>query len=174
MRINTKKAPNLNSIINIDSVIYFHLSHTRRVPSKAVNLRACYRFYLLILPGDIAQNPGPTTKLKHLCGSTTCKQKTTTVAAYHRVVLCEACYQWFHINCANTSAAEYNKLKKSPDPWICADCPRFHFSDSFFSDNPINSDMNSSFGSNSITSVFEELEVKCAQKNIRTNLLWRI
>ncbi|KAH3837831.1 hypothetical protein DPMN_111233 [Dreissena polymorpha] len=62
-----KKAPNLNSIINIDSVIYFHLSHTRRVPSKAVKLRACYRFYLLILAGDIAQNPGPNAKLKHLC-----------------------------------------------------------------------------------------------------------
>ena len=106
-----KIAPNMNSMIDIHSVIYYHLSHTWRAPSKAVNLRSCYRFYLLILVGDVAQKPGPIAKLKHLCGSTICKQKTRTVAANHRAVLCEACYKWFHINCANISAAEYNNLR---------------------------------------------------------------
>ena len=55
------------------------------------------------------------------------------------------------------SPTEYIKLGGSEDPWVCNDCDKFQFSDSFFfSDMDISSDI-SSCNTSSMDSPFEEL-----------------
>ncbi|WAR11335.1 hypothetical protein MAR_025515, partial [Mya arenaria] len=113
------------SNITVHSILFYHLKYTQRVPSLAISLNQSYKWYLLVLAGDIALNPGPT---KHPCG--VCNRP---VASSHRAVECEACYQWIHIKCANITPKEYILLGNSSNPWVCNQCENFHFTDSFFS-----------------------------------------
>ena len=37
-------------------------------------------------------------------------------------VQCDLCDRWFHIKCAEINHQKYEKLKKDPLAWYCADC----------------------------------------------------
>ena len=37
-------------------------------------------------------------------------------------VQCDLCDRWIHINCAKINHEKYEKLKKDPLAWYCADC----------------------------------------------------
>lgn len=111
---------------NIHDVIFYHLKHTRRVTSQQINLYKCWRLYLLLIAGDIAPNPGP---VKNPCG-----QCGKPVFKTHRKLTCVVCSYSWHIKCANVSPLEYNFSDYSS--WLCPTCNNFHFSDSFFSDQP--------------------------------------
>jgi hypothetical protein len=124
------------------------------VKSKAINLRAGVKIILLILSGDIAQNPGPT---KFPCG--TCSKP---VAKNHRAVLCEVCNYWSHIKCAGILPKEYELLQSSMDAWICETCKNWHFTDSYFLTSPDSSILNldsSSSSTDTEFSNFEELKI---------------
>ena len=92
-------------------------------------------------------NPGPST---YPCGNKKCH---TTVAKNHRPVLCESCFYWWHIKCADITPNEYHLLSNSEDPWLCKTCLTFQFSDSFFEDQPIPYNGDSSVNSDEIKSV---------------------
>jgi len=65
---------------------------------------------MIWLSGDVALNPGP---VKNPCGF--CHR---AVASNHRAVLCEACYNWYHIKCAGIFPNYYTELANSEDPWL--------------------------------------------------------
>lgn len=113
---------------------------------------------LLLNSGDVSVNLGP---LKYPCGNKKCH---TTVAKNHRAVLCESCFYWWHIKCADITPNEYHLLSNSEDPWLCKTCLTFQFSDSFFEDQSIPYNGDSSVNSNeTLTSVFDE--IKSVRKN---------
>ena len=113
--------------IDLPTMLCFHLKFSRRVYSIPMKFRTCIKIYLLILSGDVEINPGPGKLEKIKCG-----QCSKTIAKNHRAVLCESCYYWFHIKCADIPPKLYIDLTNSPDAWVCGDCEGFHFTDSFF------------------------------------------
>ena len=80
---------------------------------------------LLIMSGDIEQNPGPGTK--YPCGM--CNR---TVARNHRAVCCDECDSWLHIKCCGIDPKTYTNLVNSNCSWICPTCTLPNFSDSLF------------------------------------------
>ena len=113
----------------------------------------CLRFFLLMLAGDVAPNPGPP---RYPCGL--CYKP---VASTHRGIYCEGCYSWWHaIKCAKLTPAEYSSLGASEDPWICKHCDMLsNFSDSFYSDDAINQSYHSNMSSELETDsdIFDQL-----------------
>ena len=83
---------------------------------------------ILLIGGDIAQNPGP---VKYPCG-----QCTKPVRKNQRGIECDDCNYWFHVKCISMPINEYNELSKSTDYWFCKRCFLQTFSDSFFNDMP--------------------------------------
>ncbi|XP_053406068.1 uncharacterized protein LOC128559078 [Mercenaria mercenaria] len=118
--------------VDISYVMYYHLTHTRRVKSQPVEIKNYIKLYLIILSGDIASSPG---HIRYPCGG--CYRP---VAKNHRAIYCEGCYFWWHIKCVHVTPVEYNSLANSEDPWLCRECSNFHFTDSFFSNSYISID----------------------------------
>ncbi|KAH3787195.1 hypothetical protein DPMN_165315 [Dreissena polymorpha] len=56
---------------------------------------------ILQLSGDVSPNPGP---IRTPCGKPGCSR---AIASNCRAELCEACYYWWHIKCANISDKQY-------------------------------------------------------------------
>ena len=131
---------------NNETMIYLFLKTNKLV--LEFKQRHHKLFTILIISGDISLNPGP----KYPCGKC-----SNAVASNHRALLCEACYYWTHIQCANISPKKYIELGKSDDPWICNNCLSCPFSDSFFDIEEVNTDV-SSISVDENVSVFEEIQ----------------
>ena len=92
-----------------------HLNETR---SHSLALS----FFILILSGDIEQNPGPGIKFP--CG--VCKK---SVRSNQRGVACDRCDLWFHTKCMGMNTLVYNGLRNVS--WECLQCGMPNFSSSF-------------------------------------------
>jgi len=79
---------------------------------------------LILISGDIAENPGP---IKFPCGS--CAKP---VKKNQKGIQCEDCLFWHHIECINLPVTDYITLSESSDSWYCSRCILPEFTDSFF------------------------------------------
>eukprot|EP00112_Aurelia_sp_Birch-Aquarium-sp1_P008427 Seg1927.10 transcript_id=Seg1927.10/GoldUCD/mRNA.D3Y31 product="hypothetical protein" protein_id=Seg1927.10/GoldUCD/D3Y31 len=68
---------------------------------------------LLIVSGDVSQNPGPRQRC-HCPVCKTCVRK--------RGIQCDGCDKWVHPECVNLSEQEYNRLGESDEQWFCPAC----------------------------------------------------
>ena len=84
---------------------------TCRCRRKAPNLV----FWLLLLAGDVEQNPGP---VRYPC--TVCKQP---VRCNQRGIECTRCENWSHVRCCGVSVDEYEKISANENElWYCPGC----------------------------------------------------
>ena len=75
-----------------------------------------YCFWLLLLAGDVATNPGP---VRYPC--TVCAKP---VRANQRGVICDTCDLWTHAKCCGISRSEYDVMSLQGDSctWECPKC----------------------------------------------------
>ena len=59
---------------------------------------------LLLLCGDVLENPGP---VKNLCGL--CDKP---VKRNQKAIECEECFKWYHVKCMSITAKSYEKLQQ--------------------------------------------------------------
>ena len=79
---------------------------------------------LILISGDIAENPGP---FKFPCGSCAKSLKKN-----QKGIQCEDCLFWHHIKCINLPVIDYITLSETSDSWYCSRCILPEFTDSFF------------------------------------------
>ena len=103
---------------------YKHKMADKKCAITVSNFYQCGFTVIIILCGDIAQNPGP---IKHPCGL--CH---ISIRNNQRAIQCEDCFFWHRIKCINMSIKEYNDLSNSWESWFCRTCILPSFTDSFF------------------------------------------
>jgi hypothetical protein len=91
---------------------------------------------LILISGDIAENPGP---IKFPCGS--CAKP---VKKNQKGMQCEDCIFWYHIKCINLPVTGYITLSESSHNWYCSRCTLPEFTDSFFEKSINESDIDHS------------------------------
>ena len=95
--------------------------------------RRNFMFSMLLLCGDIMENPGPTStitktpRLKFPCG--VCEKP---VKINQKGICCDSCDRWFHTRCCGVGDHMYNILSVSSCTWICCACGFPNFYNSFF------------------------------------------
>ena len=80
---------------------------------------------LMILSGDIQQNPGP--HYRYPCGE--CSKPVRTNG-----IQCDSCDKWYHAKCCSASRNMFNLLTNSSCVWICCNCGLPNFSSSLFTE----------------------------------------
>lgn len=100
----------------------------RKNTTKAITVTVNFPKYifiiLILLSGDVAQNPGPIQFPCGLCSKSVRKNQ--------RGIQCEDCLYWHHIKCINMPTPEYDRLSNSYESWFCNLCSFPRFNDSFF------------------------------------------
>ncbi len=90
---------------------------------------------LMILSGDIQQNPGPHNR--YPCGVCSKEVKNNGIQ-------CDSCDKWYHAKCCSVSKNMFNILANSSCVWICCNCGLPNFSSSLFTETgPLMSTYNS-------------------------------
>lgn len=100
------------------SLIFGHFSNTRVVLFNWKSTSLAYFAVLLLLCGDVSQNPGPSVALP--CG--VCSLEVSDGDA---AVCCDNCDHWIHVSCdTSLSMDEYNVMVSNPstEPWFCCSC----------------------------------------------------
>ena len=69
---------------------------------------------LILISGDIAENPSP---IKFPCGS--CAKP---VKKNQKGIQCKDCLFWYHIKCINLPVTYYIALSEFSDSWYCSRC----------------------------------------------------
>ena len=99
---------------------YFHSrinQYSNKTRCASVQLLKDSTVKLILLAGDICENPGPTS-VAHQCS--VCQKK---VAERHRAVSCNTCQLWCHIKCGRISIKEYKQIINTLDLiWSCPAC----------------------------------------------------
>lgn len=80
---------------------------------KLANITVCAAF-MVVLAGDIQQNPGPVKDACVVCAKGCRKNQ--------KAIQCDLCDQWFHAKCIDMKASEYNTLSDSTKTWQCMKC----------------------------------------------------
>ena len=78
-------------------------------------------FYVFLLCGDVALNPGPMKWPCTVCGK--------SVKSNDRALLCDLCVYWSHTRCVGVSEIHYQELCEVSDEfnWHCPSCSNnFH------------------------------------------------
>jgi hypothetical protein len=91
---------------------------------------------LILISGDIAENPGP---IKFPCGS--CAKP---VKKNQKGIQCEDCLFWHHIKCINLPVTDYITLSESSDSWYCSRCILPECTDSYLEKSLNESDIDKS------------------------------
>jgi hypothetical protein len=104
-------------------------------PITSPNTYTCRFIIILLVSGDIAENPAP---IRNPCGDC-----TKPVKSNQRVILCDGCSYWYHLKCTELSLTDYNNLSQSNKDWYCRTCILPNFTDSYF-DNSVNEESNTS------------------------------
>jgi len=105
---------------------------------------------LLLLAGDIEDNPGPRQP-KFPCGE--CGKAVTFIVANTRklalaktrskrlAIACDDCNTWFHADCLGMSLNCYNAVAHPDASWHCCSCGVPHFTSSFFESFQLNNSL---------------------------------
>lgn len=108
--------------------------------------RRNFMFNMLLLCGDIMENPGPTSTIakkppwKFPYG--VCKKP---IKINQKGICCDSCDRWFHTRCCGVGDHMFNILLFSSCTWICCDCGFPNFSASFFDSSAENVESENSF-----------------------------
>lgn len=80
---------------------------------KFTNITLCAT-YMVLLAGDIQQNPGPVTDACAVC--------TKGCRKNQMAIQCDSCDKWFHAKCISMKRTEYDKLCEPSLAWECITC----------------------------------------------------
>lgn len=129
-------APPHNFRLSSSTFLYtsVNMKNTFQHPSKVSQLnyiRKNHTFFgiILLLAGDLEQNPGPTRKIKYPCGL--CKKACTW---RQQAVACDECEIWYHTKCMGMKTQTYEALNNVS--WYCCSCGKPNFSSEILLNNP--------------------------------------
>ena len=92
------------------------VNETRRTkPTSLPHNSGSMALRLIILSGDIAQNPGP--KYRYPCSA--CSKP---VKSNQKGIHCDSCDTWYHTKCCSISDESYDNLVNVSGSWICCKC----------------------------------------------------
>ena len=94
-----------------------YTSHKLKSIAKTSSCRLITCIIVLLLSGDIEENPGPNTVDVYPCGY--CELK---VDWSDNAVCCDNCSIWFHCSCINIGKSEYSRLNHTSVNWDCFRC----------------------------------------------------
>lgn len=80
---------------------------------KFTNITLCAT-YMVLLAGDIQENPGPVTDACAVC--------TKGCRKSQMAIQCDSCDKWFHAKCISMKRTEYVKLCEPSLAWECITC----------------------------------------------------
>ena len=80
---------------------------------KLANITVCAT-YMVLLAGDIQENPGPVTDACAVC--------TKGCRKNQMAIQCDSCDKWFHAKCISMKRTEYDKLCEPSLAWECITC----------------------------------------------------
>ena len=80
---------------------------------KFANITVCAT-YMVLLAGDIQENPGPVTDACAVC--------TKGCRKNQMAIQCDSCDKWFHAKCISMKRTEYDKLCEPSLAWECITC----------------------------------------------------
>ncbi|CAG2233662.1 unnamed protein product [Mytilus edulis] len=80
---------------------------------------------ILLLAGDIEQNPGPRTKQQSIYPCGLCEHPVTWNC---EGVCCDDCNIWHHKTCIELCSADYDLLQRSNVQWLCCKCESINVS----------------------------------------------
>ena len=80
---------------------------------KFINITLCAT-YMVLLAGDIQENPGPMTDACAVC--------TIGCRKNQMAIQCDSCDKWFHAKCISMKRTEYDKLCEPSLAWECITC----------------------------------------------------
>lgn len=80
---------------------------------KFTNITLCAT-YMVLLAGDIQENPGPVTDACAVC--------TKGCRKNQMAIQCDSCDKWFHAKCISMKRTEYDKLCQPSLAWECITC----------------------------------------------------
>lgn len=102
----------------VDFAIFCHLrSAVQNSRVLYANRSGIYLYFIILLCGDIHQNPGPAVFNCGVCG--------LNVSNADKAICCDMCEKWVHVTCdPYISESEYDRLVQNPtaDPWYCCTC----------------------------------------------------
>ena len=84
---------------------------------------------ILLLAGDIEQNPGPRGKHQSIYQCGLCDHPVTWNC---HGICCDDCSIWHHRICIELCSADYELLQKSNMQWLCRKCESINVTTSHF------------------------------------------
>ena len=138
---NGLKFSYIRSLISLNEEAYARHSSRRDKPNMAPELCARNLLYgLLLLCGDVLENPGPAKNLCGLCDK--------PVKRNQKAIECEECFKWYHVKCTSITAKSYENFgNDSKLVWICNICAFPNFSTTFLLNNIVDITDDNSFAS---------------------------
>ena len=82
----------------------------RTAALKLANITVCAT-YMVLLAGDIQENPGPVTDACAVC--------TKGCRKNQMAIQCDSCDKWFHAKCISMKRTKYDKLCEPSLAWEC-------------------------------------------------------
>ena len=136
---NGLKFSYIRSLISLNEEAYARHSSRRDKSNMAPELCARNLLYgLLLLCGDVLENPGPAKNLCGLCDK--------PVKRNQKAVECEECFKWYHVKCTSITAKSYENFgNDSKLVWICNICAFPNFSTTFLLNNIVDITDDNSF-----------------------------
>ena len=100
-----------------DSKVYNVKGYLSSRVSRYPNSASTFQISRLIISGDIAENPGPSTN------KLICPECSRTIAKNHRTLTCSVCDLTYHIKCGNATPEDFKLIQRIvPMTWKCRIC----------------------------------------------------
>ena len=100
-----------------DSKVYNVKGYLSSRVSRYPNSASTFQISRLIISGDIAENPGPSTN------KLICPECSRTIAKNHRTLTCSVCDLTYHIKCGNATPKDFKLIQRIvPMTWKCPIC----------------------------------------------------
>ena len=112
-------------------ILHADVRYSQALASKRSSMAS---YYVILLCGDVAFNPGPIRWPCTVCGK--------CIKSNHKALLCDLCDKWSHILCGGVSEIRYRELSEATEDfnWHCPSClfeqlPCFNLSNSNIHDD---------------------------------------
>ena len=119
--------PIQNAVIDNLRTEVLIMNERRLIYCRLINHLAYLSMMLILISNDVNPHPGPgcsdTNETVYPCG--TCDQPVTW---QERGIVCDTCYQWYHISCQSMQTKSYlEHVNDSAIAWDCimCNCPNY-------------------------------------------------